>query len=304
VRSRLLLLDEQSPKPSWLPNELRWLSKQIRPLLHLHLGSFLCITAGSLLGLLTPLVLKWLIDQILPHKQAGLLVLSVALLLVGYQGRMALSSLGNYLMLSAAQTTGLSLRMHLLRHLDTLSADYYEDTPVGTVMYPLKEPIDEISYFGIRPPARNFAIVANDVFHSCDHVHAQSSADMGDLAPRPSLPDGSPAFSAKAHGGIRHLARRPARMESIPRRASLFCDSDTTFGSAKAARANGLSAFGSVGPITTKFVQKQRLVHRGQFGGSRPVHVCRDWIRWYEGARGCLKRGKPGGFLQFYNPAL
>ncbi len=142
------MLDEQSPKPSWLPNELRWLSKQIRPLLHLHLGSFLCITAGSLLGLLTPLVLKWLIDQILPHKQVGLLVLSVVLLLVGYQGRMALSSLGNYLMLSAAQTTGLSLRMHLLRHLDTLSADYYEDTPVGKVMYPLKEPIDEISYFG------------------------------------------------------------------------------------------------------------------------------------------------------------
>ena len=42
----------------------------------------------------------------------------------------------------------LRLRMSLLRHLDTLSADYYEDTPVGTVVYPFSEPIDEISYFG------------------------------------------------------------------------------------------------------------------------------------------------------------
>lgn len=28
------------------------------------------------------------------------------------------------------------------------SADYYEETPVGVVMYPLKEPIEEIAYFG------------------------------------------------------------------------------------------------------------------------------------------------------------
>src|SRR6202043_3010852 len=38
--------------------------------------------------------------------------------------------------------------MDILRHLDKLSADYYENTPVGTVMYPLKEPIEEVAYFG------------------------------------------------------------------------------------------------------------------------------------------------------------
>jgi ABC-type multidrug transport system fused ATPase/permease subunit len=111
-------------------------------------ASFLCITAGSLLALLTPLVLKWLIDQIIPQKNVGLLLLAVGLIFLGYQGRMALTSLGNYLMLSAAQKMGLTLRVGLLRHLDTLSADYYENTPVGSVMYPLKEPIEEVAYFG------------------------------------------------------------------------------------------------------------------------------------------------------------
>jgi ABC-type multidrug transport system fused ATPase/permease subunit len=139
---------EQSPKPSSLPGELRWLSRQIRPLWHLHIASFLCITAGSLLTLLTPLVLKWLIDQVIPERQMGLLLLDIGLVFLGHQGRTALTSLGNYFMLSAAQKMGLSLRLSLLQHLDTLSTDYYEDTPVGTTMYPFKEPIDEISYFG------------------------------------------------------------------------------------------------------------------------------------------------------------
>jgi ABC-type multidrug transport system fused ATPase/permease subunit len=48
----------------------------------------------------------------------------------------------------AAERLALDMRLRLLRHLDTLSADYHERTPVGASMYPLQEPIDEISYFG------------------------------------------------------------------------------------------------------------------------------------------------------------
>jgi ABC-type multidrug transport system fused ATPase/permease subunit len=133
---------------TWLPSEIRWLSRQLRPLLYLHLASFLCITLGSFLALLTPLALRWLIDQIIPQRKIGMLLLAVGLIFLGYQGKMALTGLGNYLMLGAAQKTGLTLRVALLRHLDTLSADYYETTPVGTVMYPFKDPVEEVSYFG------------------------------------------------------------------------------------------------------------------------------------------------------------
>jgi ABC-type bacteriocin/lantibiotic exporter with double-glycine peptidase domain len=138
----------QQRSSHWLPPELVWLIKEIRPLLSWHLASFLCITAGSLLALLSPLLLKWLIDGIIPQRRIGLLLLAVALIFIGHQGRVVLTSLGSYLMLSASQKMGLTLRVRLLKHLDTLSADYYDDTPVGAAMYPLKEPIDEISYFG------------------------------------------------------------------------------------------------------------------------------------------------------------
>ena len=134
--------------PSWVPSEIRWLWKHVRSLLYWHLASFLCITGGSLLALLTPLVLKWLIDQVLPRRQMDLLVGASALIFLGYQGRMALSSVGNYLMLSAAQKMALALRINLLHHLNTLSADYYDNTPAGAAAYPLKEPVEEISYFG------------------------------------------------------------------------------------------------------------------------------------------------------------
>jgi ABC-type multidrug transport system fused ATPase/permease subunit len=138
----------QQRRLHWLPLELLWLIKEIRPLLHWHVASFLCITAGSLLAMLSPLLLKWLIDGIIPQRRIGLLLLAVALIFLGHEGRVALTSLGSYLMLSASQKMGLTLRVRLLNHLDTLSADYYDDTPVGTAMYPLKEPIEEISYFG------------------------------------------------------------------------------------------------------------------------------------------------------------
>ena len=128
--------------------ELRWLSKQIRPFVPWHVASFLCMTAGSLLALLTPLVLKWLIDQVLPKRETGLLLLAALLIFLSYQGRTALTGLGNFLTLTAVQKMALRLRMDMLRHLDRLSADYYESTPPGAVMYPLKEPIEEVAYFG------------------------------------------------------------------------------------------------------------------------------------------------------------
>src|SRR5580704_12278879 len=55
----------------------------------------LCITLGSLLALLSPLLLKWLIDGIIPQRRIGLLLLAVALIFLGHQGRVALTSLGS-----------------------------------------------------------------------------------------------------------------------------------------------------------------------------------------------------------------
>ena len=133
---------------SWIPSEMRWLYHLVRPYLRWPIASFICIAAGSFLALLAPLMLKWLIDVILPGRRIGLLIGAMGLIFLCHQGRAVLTSLGSYLTVLASQRLALDVRLRLLRHVDTLSADYHEGIPVGASMYPLKEPIDEISYFG------------------------------------------------------------------------------------------------------------------------------------------------------------
>jgi ABC-type multidrug transport system fused ATPase/permease subunit len=134
--------------PGLFPRELRWLLPQIKPQLPLHFWSFLCLTAASLLALVTPLSIRWLIDSILPSHSVRLLAVAVGLIFAGYEGRAALNAIGGYLTFRATQHTSLALRLSLLRHFDSLSADYFDRTPVGELIYPFEGPIDEISYFG------------------------------------------------------------------------------------------------------------------------------------------------------------
>jgi len=84
-----------------VPVELRWLATALRPVWTLHAASFLAFTLGSALGLLGPLVLRWLIDRILPERDAWLLVSAVALLFLSYEGRVVSTSLGSWLRRSA-----------------------------------------------------------------------------------------------------------------------------------------------------------------------------------------------------------
>src|SRR5260370_8082087 len=61
-----------------LSPQLRWFLFQLRPLLQAHLLSVLLIVLASLTFLLDPLILKWLIDIVLPKRDARLLMVAVA----------------------------------------------------------------------------------------------------------------------------------------------------------------------------------------------------------------------------------
>lgn len=130
------------------PPELRWLLPEVRPQLRLHIASFLCLSLASLLALLAPLSMRWLIDGVLPSRDPRLLLAAMALVFASYQGRSALSALGGYLTFRASQHTSNAMRLALLRHLDSLTADYFDRVPAGELLYPFQAPIDEISFFG------------------------------------------------------------------------------------------------------------------------------------------------------------
>jgi len=131
-----------------LPSELMWLYVRIRPLFAWHLASFFCLTAGSVLALVNPLVLMWVIDRVLPNRNIALLVFAVAAIFLSSELRPILSSFGMYLTLLSSQRTVVSIRKEVLERLDSLSAEYHENTSVGARLYTLREPIEEVAYFG------------------------------------------------------------------------------------------------------------------------------------------------------------
>jgi len=57
-----------------LTPQLRWFLSQLRPLLKVHLLSVVLIVIANLTFLLDPLILKWLIDIVLPKRDARLLM--------------------------------------------------------------------------------------------------------------------------------------------------------------------------------------------------------------------------------------
>jgi ABC-type multidrug transport system fused ATPase/permease subunit len=134
--------------PSFLSPELRWLIPHIKPHLALHVRSFLSLTLASMLSLVTPLSIRWLIDHVLPAHDLALLVVAIVGIFASYEARATLVAVGGYLTLRATLAAALGLRLSLLLHLDSLSSEYFDRTPVGELLYPFEGPIDEISYFG------------------------------------------------------------------------------------------------------------------------------------------------------------
>jgi len=133
---------------TFLPDELRWLYQRIRPLLGWHVVSFGLLTVSSILALLNPLALMWVVDRAIPHRNMALLVSAVAAMFVSSQLRTMLTGFGSLLTIRASQQTALDLRMEILRKFDSLSAEYHEKTPAGEKVYALREPIEEVAYFG------------------------------------------------------------------------------------------------------------------------------------------------------------
>jgi ABC-type bacteriocin/lantibiotic exporter with double-glycine peptidase domain len=107
--------------PIPLGRELHWLIRQARPVLRLQIAGVLCIIGSSWLYLVDPLVMKWLLDSVLPRRSLTGLFVGLLLILACSVGHLLLSASGTLLTVEASQKMVLDLRRRLLRHLDKLS---------------------------------------------------------------------------------------------------------------------------------------------------------------------------------------
>lgn len=126
-------------------SEFRWILSQVRPFIRLHAGSYLCILISSGLVLLDPLIVRVLIDSVIPSRRLALLPLVGVAFFLTYIGRLGFDSLAGVLNFRAVQKMSFHSRLNLLRQLQRLTAEYHDNTPVGDTLHRLQQDVDQTS---------------------------------------------------------------------------------------------------------------------------------------------------------------
>lgn len=124
--------------------EFWWLASQTKPYVSLHLSSYFCIVMSSGLVLLDPLIVKVLIDDVIPSGRKSWLPLVATGFFLTYTGRLGFDGLAGMLNFRAVQKMTFRLRLSLLRHLQRLSAEYHDNKPVGDTLHRLQVDVDQI----------------------------------------------------------------------------------------------------------------------------------------------------------------
>jgi ABC-type multidrug transport system fused ATPase/permease subunit len=125
--------------------ELHWLASRVRPFLRLHLGSYCCVVVSSFLVLLDPLLVRYLIDDVIPRGRVGLLPLVALGFFLTYIARLGSDSLASMLNFRAVQKMIFRSRLSLLRHLQRLSAEYHDNRPLGDTLHRLQNDVDQVA---------------------------------------------------------------------------------------------------------------------------------------------------------------
>lgn len=123
--------------------EFAWLFAQVKPFVRLHLGSYFCIVLSSTLVLLDPLIVRWLIDDVIPNQRVGLLPVVAVAFFLTYMGRLGFDSLSGILNFRAVQKMTFRSRLKLLRHLQRLSAEYHDNRPIGDTLHRLQVDVEQ-----------------------------------------------------------------------------------------------------------------------------------------------------------------
>src|SRR5260370_1381672 len=98
--------------------------------------------------LLDPLLIKWLIDRVLPKKDLRLLLFAAAGFFGLYICRLGFSALAGLVSFHTVQDLVFRIRLSLLEQMNRLSADYHETTPVGEKLYRVEQDVDQVAELG------------------------------------------------------------------------------------------------------------------------------------------------------------
>src|SRR5207249_10166379 len=120
----------------------------MQPLLPTYSLAVLLVVLSSLMFLLDPLLMKWLIDRVLPQKDFRLLLFAAVGFFALYLFRLGFFTLSQMVNFRTIQKLVLRMRLNIVERMNRLSADYHEATPVGERLYRIEQDVDQVAEVG------------------------------------------------------------------------------------------------------------------------------------------------------------
>jgi ABC-type multidrug transport system fused ATPase/permease subunit len=149
---------------SKLNPQLRWFARQLRPLIRAHLLSISLIVLSSLMFLLDPLLIKWLIDRVLPKRDLRLVFIAAAGFFGIYILRLGFSAFAGLVSFRTVQDLVFRIRLSILEQMNRLSTDYHETMPVGEKLYRMEQDVDQLAELGSSLVPYVLQIAFNTIF--------------------------------------------------------------------------------------------------------------------------------------------
>ncbi len=128
-----------------LSSAVSWVVRYVRPLLSLAIADLVCMTLGSGLSLLDPLVVKWLIDVALPKRDLRLVLLGTLVFCGVYLASLGINYLGSFVSCLLTQRMVFRIRVSLLRQIHRLPARRHEKSQVGDTLYRIELDVDRVA---------------------------------------------------------------------------------------------------------------------------------------------------------------
>ena len=126
---------------------IRWIWVRIQRYTGYLVLSFILASLGGLIANADPLLLRYWIDvSLVRHQGLGSFAM-VALIALCFVGRAAVNALATLLGFRVSQMFGHDLRIELLEHMTSLSADWHEKTLLGEKLSRIEQDTEQIAQF-------------------------------------------------------------------------------------------------------------------------------------------------------------
>lgn len=133
---------------NFLGSEWQWLSREVRPFWGYQAANLCCIFVFGALMMAVPLLMRWVIDDILPAQRWGALVVASTLFFVFYVARVLLAAGGSLLNRVGVQRVVFRVRRRLLEHVQSLPAAFHGRHPVGELVQRLERDVAIVGELG------------------------------------------------------------------------------------------------------------------------------------------------------------